>query len=129
MAIPEIEGEIERLRREILRHERLYYVEAAPEISDGEFDLLMRRLVELETAHPEYRTPDSPTQRVGGAPLEGFETRVHRVPMLSLDNAYSFEELDEFIVRVEKVLQPASYRMMAELKIDGLSLAVHYRDG
>jgi DNA ligase (NAD+) len=79
--------EIEALREQILRHERLYYVEASPEISDAEFDALMRRLGDLEAAHPELASPDSPTQRVGGSPIEGFETRVHRVPMLSLDNA------------------------------------------
>jgi DNA ligase (NAD+) len=91
-----VQQEIEQLQEEISRHERLYYVEARPEISDYEFDLLMRRLQELEAAHPEYRSPDSPTQRVGGAPVEGFETRVHRVPMLSLDNAYSFAEIEAF---------------------------------
>ena len=124
-----VQQEIEKLREEISRHERLYYVEARPEISDYEFDLLMRRLQELEAAHPEYRSPDSPTQRVGGAPVEGFETRVHRVPMLSLDNAYSFAELEAFEARVQKVLEPGTYSYVAELKIDGVSISLLYRDG
>ena len=124
-----VRDEIERLREEILRHERLYYVDASPEISDFDFDQLMRRLRELEAEHPELSSPDSPTQRVGGAPLEGFETRVHRVPMLSLDNAYSFEELEAFDVRVGKALEAGSYRYVAEPKIDGLSISLLYRDG
>jgi DNA ligase (NAD+) len=124
-----ISEEIRRLREEILRHERLYYVEARPEISDYDFDLLMRRLLELEAAHPELRSADSPTQRVGGAPVEGFETQVHRTPMLSLDNAYTFEELEAFDARVQKVLAPGSYRYVTELKIDGLSISLLYRGG
>src|SRR6266542_5538520 len=119
-----IKDEIEKLREEIRRHERLYYVEARPEISDYEFDQLMRKLRDLEEKYPECKSPDSPTQRVGGAPVEGFETRVHRVPMLSLDNAYSFAELEAFEARVQKVLEPGTYSYVAELKIDGVSISL-----
>lgn len=124
-----IREEIDNLREEIRRHERLYYVENKPEISDYDFDQLMRQLVELEQKYPEYRSPDSPSQRVGGAPLKGFETKVHRVPMLSLDNAYSFEELEAFDRRVAKVIPPEEYHYVSELKIDGLSISIIYQDG
>ena len=89
MATRDAAAEIGELRREIERHNRLYYVEAAPEISDREYDRLLKRLEALEAEHPELVTPDSPTQRVGGEPLEGFETVRHAVPMLSIDNTYS----------------------------------------
>src|SRR5688500_3807407 len=89
----------EHLRSELERHNRLYYQQAAPEISDREFDQLLRELQDIEQAHPELITPDSPTQRVGGAPLEGFAQVTHRVPMMSLDNTYSEEELREFYTR------------------------------
>ena len=91
---------IEQLRREIRRHDRLYYVEAAPEISDRQYDRLMEELKRLEAKHPELVTPDSPTQRVGGEPIEGFESVRHSQPMLSIDNTYSLEELREFDRRV-----------------------------
>ncbi len=120
--------EIESLRREIERHDRLYYVEAQPEISDFEYDALMRRLVELEEAHPEYRTPDSPTQRVGGQPLEGFVSVPHSAPMLSLGNTYSYEELKEFDRRVREGLEGAPYRYVCELKIDGVAVALRYEN-
>ena len=94
------------LRAEINRHNRLYYVDAAPEISDREYDRLMERLEELEAEHPELITPDSPTQRVGGAPLAGFATVTHAVPMLSIDNTYSYEEVREWDARVRKGLNP-----------------------
>jgi DNA ligase (NAD+) len=121
---------ITELRSEIRRHEELYYVQAAPEISDTEFDALMRELQELEAAHPELVSPDSPTQRVGGRPAEGFATVEHLVPMLSLDNAYNEEELRQFDERVRRGLgttDPVDY--VAELKIDGLSIALTYQDG
>src|SRR5215470_6472465 len=91
-----LEAKIEKLREKIQHHEHLYYVLDAPDISDAEFDRLMNELKQLESEHPELVTPDSPTQRVGGKPRKGFETRRHTPPMLSLDNAFSFEELDRF---------------------------------
>lgn len=121
---------IRQLRDEIRRHEELYYVHAAPEISDAEFDVLMRELQELEAEHPDLVTRDSPTQRVGGRPVEGFATVEHLVPMLSLDNAYNEEELRAFDDRVRRGLgttDPVAY--VAELKIDGLSIALTYEDG
>src|ERR1700728_4252386 len=95
--------EIERLREEIRRHEYLYYVADDPEISDAAFDRLMERLKKLEAENPRLRTPDSPTQRVGGAPREGFQEVRHSVPMVSLDNAFSFEALSEFDRRVREI--------------------------
>ena len=121
---------VKQLRSEIRRHEELYYVEASPEISDAEFDALMNELKELEASHPELLTPDSPTQRVGGRPAEGFTSVAHLQPMLSLDNAYNEEEHRAFDERVRKGLaieQSPSY--VAELKIDGLSMALTYEDG
>ena len=121
---------IEALRHEIRRHEELYYVQAAPEISDAEFDALMHQLKELEHQHPELLTPDSPTQRVGGRPAEGFATVEHIQPMLSLDNAYDEEDLRAFDERVRKGLGlEISPTYVAELKIDGLSIALTYEDG
>ncbi len=121
---------IDQLRREIRRHEELYYVHAAPEISDAEFDGLMRELQALEAAHPELVTPDSPTQRVGGRPAEGFVTVEHMAPMLSLDNAYNEEDLRAFDERVRKGLGgEVTPVYVAELKIDGLSIALTYEHG
>ncbi len=118
------------LREEIRRHEELYFVHAAPEISDPEFDALVRRLRELEAAHPDLVTPDSPTQRVGGRPAEGFVTVRHIVPMLSLDNAYDEADLRAFDERVRKGLgADVAPRYVCELKIDGLSIALTYEDG
>ena len=120
---------IEALRREIRRHEELYYVHANPEISDAEFDALMRELQELESAHPDFITPDSPTQRVGGRPVEGFDSVEHLAAMLSLDNAYNEEELRAFDERVRRGLNTTdAVAYVAELKIDGLSIALTYED-
>ncbi len=121
--------QIEKLRDELRRHEHLYYVLDRPEISDAEYDALMRRLQELEAAHPELLTPDSPTQRVGGKPREGFVKVAHSSSMLSLDNALNEGELREFDRRVRDLLNGARYRYVTELKMDGLSMAAHYRDG
>jgi len=119
------------LRRLIRRHEERYYILSDPEISDAEFDALMRELEALERERPELVTPDSPTQRVGGRPVEGFASVEHAAPMLSLDNAYSEDELREFDERARKGLeageQPIDY--VAELKIDGLSIALTYEQG
>ena len=118
---------IEWLRREIERHNRLYYQLAEPEITDAEYDALMRELQELEKRHPETITPDSPTQRVGGAPLEGFHSVPHSSPMLSLANAYSLEELQDFDRRIRDVIGN-EYKYVCELKIDGVGIALRYRE-
>ncbi len=125
----EVRQQIERLRQEIRRHEYLYYVLDQPEISDAEFDELMNQLKRLEAEHPELITPDSPTQRVGGKPREGFVKVRHSAPMLSLDNALTEAEFRDFDRRVRQLLGGAPYSYVAELKLDGLSMAVHYRDG
>ncbi len=122
-------AEIEKLRQELRLHEHQYYVLDDPKISDAEYDALMRRLQELEHAHPELLTPDSPTQRVGGKPREGFVKVRHSAPMLSLDNALNEGELRDFDRRVRELLPGESPRYVTELKMDGLSMAVHYRDG
>ena len=117
---------IEELRAEIRRHEHLYYVMDAPEISDQAFDNLMNELKRLEAEHPERVTPDSPTQRVGGKPAEGFKKVRHSRPMLSLDNAYSEEELRDWVRRVNGLAGNLPVEFTAELKLDGLSIALHY---
>jgi len=119
----------EDLRKQIEHHEYLYYVLDQPKITDAEYDALMRELRELEEAHPDLRTPDSPTQRVGGQPREGFVKVAHSSPMLSLDNALNESELREFDARVGKLLQSESYEYVAELKLDGLSMAADYESG
>lgn len=116
----------EALRAELRRHEHLYYVLDAPEIADAEYDALMNELKRIEAAHPELLTPDSPTQRVGGKPAEGFQKAPHSRPMLSLDNAYSGEELADWDRRVRELAGPLPVEYMAELKLDGLSVALHY---
>jgi DNA ligase (NAD+) len=127
---PGAAGRIQQLRDEIRRHEELYYVHAAPEISDAEFDVLMRELQDLESRHPDLITPDSPTQRVAGRPAEGFATVEHLAPMLSLDNAYDEDELRAFDERVRRGLGTAdAVTYVAELKIDGLSIALTYENG
>jgi len=118
---------IEKLRNEIRRHEHLYYVLDAPEISDAEYDALMNELKRLEAAHPELVTADSPTQRVGGKPAEGFRKVRHSRPMLSLDNAYSQEELTDWDRRVRELAGDLPVEYTAELKLDGLSVAIHYQ--
>jgi DNA ligase (NAD+) len=122
---------LQELRAQIRRHEELYYIHSSPEISDADFDALMRELEALERQHPDLATPDSPTQRVGGRPVEGFPTVEHVAPMLSLDNAYDEEELRAFDERVRRGagLGDAPVAYVAELKIDGLSIALTYEDG
>lgn len=124
-----VRDDIEALRQEIRRHERLYYVESTPEISDYDFDQMMRRLVELEAAHPELRSPDSPTQRVGGEPVDGFDTVIHDPPMLSIENAYSFEELREWERRVRKLAGRDDVGYCVDAKIDGISIDLVYENG
>ncbi len=117
------------LSEEILRHERLYYVEGRPEITDAEFDRLMRELADLEERYPELASAHSPTRRVGGAPVEGFATVEHRVPMLSLENAYSWEEAEAWLARVTRILGETPPAFVVELKIDGLSMSLRYEGG
>ena len=121
--------EIEGLRAELERHNRLYYLEAQPEISDYDFDQKLRRLQELEAKHPEFHDPNSPSQRVGGAPIDEFRTVVHQPPMLSIENAYSRDELSEWDARVKKGLGEESVEYEAELKIDGVSIDLLYEKG
>ena len=121
--------EIEELRDQLRRHEHLYYVLDQPEITDAEYDALMRRLQSLEAQHPELITPDSPSQRVGGKAREGFVKVQHSSPMLSLDNALNEDEMREFDRRVRDLLRGEPFEYVAELKLDGLSMAVHFRNG
>jgi len=120
--------EIEKLREEIRRHEELYYVYDSPEISDRDYDELLERLQLLEQVNPELITPDSPTQRVGGRPAEGFPEVVHRRPMLSLDNSYNIEELRAFADRCLRLADGRAIEYVAELKIDGVSLSLLYEN-
>jgi DNA ligase (NAD+) len=125
-----IQAEIERLRDELNRHNYLYYVEARPEISDLEFDRLLTQLVELETQHPEYDTPDSPSHKVGGAPVEGFATVAHRLPMLSIDNVYDEAGVREFDVRIRKLIEPGErIEYVVEYKVDGVAVSLVYENG
>ncbi|MEO0079830.1 MAG: NAD-dependent DNA ligase LigA [candidate division WOR-3 bacterium] len=126
MTKAQAKAEIERLRKEINEHNYRYYVLAQPTISDYEFDQLMKRLKNLEVQFPEFITPDSPTQRVGGEPLKEFATVVHEVPMLSLDNTYSYDELREFDERVRKVVPKPSY--LVQQKIDGVAVSLRYEN-
>jgi DNA ligase (NAD+) len=122
-------GRIEHLRREIERHNRLYYAEDAPQITDAEYDRLFRELAGLEAAHPELASPDSPTQRVGAAPLPEFAEVRHRAPMLSLGNAFDEEEVRAFDKRVREGLGVDIVEYSAEPKFDGLAVSLGYRDG
>jgi DNA ligase (NAD+) len=121
--------QIESLREQIRHHEYLYYVLDHPEISDTDFDVLMQRLKDLEAEHPALVTPDSPTQRVGGKPREGFVKVPHSSPMLSLDNTYSEEELRGWERRVHELSGRKDVDYVCELKLDGMSLALIYEDG
>ena len=119
--------EITQLRQTLEYHSRKYYVEDNPEIEDYEYDAMLRRLEELEAAHPEYYSAQSPTQRVGGAAVSDFPQVRHEVPMESLQDVFSFEELREFDQRVKSAVPDAEY--VVELKIDGLSVALEYENG
>jgi DNA ligase (NAD+) len=127
--MPSLSERAQELRRLIDHHNYLYYVEARPEISDREFDRLLDELKQLEAAHPELVTPDSPTQRVGGQPIAGFRTVVHRQPMLSIDNTYNADELREFDRRARKLLAGEPVTYVVELKIDGVAIALTYEHG
>ncbi|HAH32106.1 MAG TPA: DNA ligase (NAD(+)) LigA [Elusimicrobia bacterium] len=125
-SVPE---EIEALKKEIRRHEYLYYVLDNPEISDGEYDVLLNRLKAFETAHPSLVTRDSPTQRVGGRPSLAFAPVAHKIPMLSLDNCYSEAEFLEWDKRIRNGLKGEPYELVVEPKIDGLSCSIEYERG
>src|SRR5438874_9300633 len=128
-AAKNIDQRLESLREKIRQHEYRYYVLDDPEISDAEFDRLMNELKNLEAEHPDLITPDSPTQRVGGKPREGFVKARHSSPMLSLDNAYTEEELRNWERRVHELSGRKDVEYVCELKLDGMSLAVRYEDG
>jgi len=128
-AAKDVEKKIEALREKIRRHEHLYYVLDNPEISDADFDQLMQQLKDLESGHPSLVTPDSPTQRVGGKPREGFVKVPHSSPMLSLDNTYNEEELRDWERRVHELTGRGDVDYVCELKLDGMSLALIYEDG
>ena len=125
----EVDKKIEKLREKLRFHEHRYYVLDDPEISDAEFDHLLNELKKLEAEHPELVTPNSPTQRVGGKPREGLVKVAHSSPMLSLDNAYNEEELRDWERRVHELSGRTDLEYMCELKLDGMSLALHYSDG
>jgi DNA ligase (NAD+) len=121
--------QMEQLRDEIRRHDRLYYEEAAPIISDREYDRLYKELVDLETQFPDLATPDSPTQRVGGKPLTAFEQVAHLIPMLSLDNTYSEEEVKNFYARIQRLLPNERIPVVIEPKVDGVAVSLIYENG
>ncbi len=123
------ERELDSLRDLIRYHDRKYYVDAQPEISDLEYDRLTKRLLELERLHPELVTPDSPTQRIGDRPVPNLTQVEHRVPMLSIDNTYSVEELREFGRRTERLLGGDAIEWVVELKVDGVAVALIYENG
>ena len=125
----EIAKRLDRLRKEIRRHDYRYYILNQPEISDQQYDELFAELKKLEAQHPELVTPDSPTQRVAGQPLEGFASIRHSLPMLSIDNTYNAEELKAFDERVRKQLKTSDYDYVVELKIDGLAVSLRYEGG
>ncbi|MBR7182086.1 MAG: NAD-dependent DNA ligase LigA, partial [Clostridia bacterium] len=122
-----IKEKIDALRREISYHAKRYYVEDNPEISDFEYDRMYAELLALEAEHPEYDEPASPTHRVGGVALDKFEKVAHRVPLNSLSDVFSFDELGDFLARVAETLPDAAYSV--EPKIDGLSVALRYEKG
>ncbi|HQZ29907.1 MAG TPA: NAD-dependent DNA ligase LigA, partial [Verrucomicrobiales bacterium] len=129
MSPNEAQREIEKLSVDLERHNRLYYTEAQPEISDREYDELFRSLELLEAEFPEFASPNSPTQRVGGEPVKGFEQRAHEVSMLSIDDVFSEGELTAFFQRLLKGTGRTDIPVTIEPKIDGVAVALHYRNG
>ena len=122
-------AELESLRREISRHDHLYYVEDRPEITDADYDRLFDRLVEIETQYPDLITPDSPTQRVGGAPSKKFDPVPHRVPMLSLQKVTDRPGFEDFDRRVRQILETEDFAYLVEPKLDGLAVELIYENG
>src|SRR4029079_19556794 len=129
MTEAEARARIEALRREITKHNRRYYEEAPPTVADCEYDQLYRDLAELEKKYPQYAREDSPTRRVGGQPLKQFAQVQHRVPMLSLDNTYSVDELTEFSARITRLLPQEKTPVIIEPKVDGVAVSVLYENG
>lgn len=129
LSLEKASSKIREIREKIKYHEKKYYVDNDPQISDYEFDLLMKELKGLEDKFPELITPESPTQRVGEKPIEGFPTLRHRTPMLSIDNCYNVEELKEFESRIRRLLPSQKIEYVVELKIDGLGISIIYREG
>ncbi|MCD6376116.1 MAG: NAD-dependent DNA ligase LigA, partial [Caldisericaceae bacterium] len=125
----DVKKRIEELRKLINKYDYEYYVLAQPSISDYEYDQLMKELERLEKEHPELITPDSPTQRVSGQPIKEFPTVTHRKPMLSLANTYNEMEFREFDQRVRQALPGEKVEYVVELKIDGVAISLHYRNG
>ncbi|MCD6318336.1 NAD-dependent DNA ligase LigA [Candidatus Aerophobetes bacterium] len=129
MVSDKIKKRVEKLREQIHHHDYKYYVENNPEISDYEYDQLLRELKQLEEKYPSLKSPTSPTQRVGGQPVEGFPTIEHKIAMLSLDNTYSEEEIREYERRLHRELPGEEFQWVVELKIDGVSISLIYEDG
>src|SRR3954471_13241236 len=120
---------IAELSEQIREHNRLYYEDAAPAVSDREYDRLYRELLDLEGAHPELASPESPTQRVGGTPLKAFQQVPHRAPMLSLDNTYSEDEAAAFYRRISRLLPEEKIPVVIEAKVDGVAVSLTYEKG
>ncbi len=129
LPLKQAKQKIQKIRKDIEHHEKKYYVDNDPQISDFEFDMLLKELEALESQFPELITPESPTQRVGEQPVTGFASVEHSTPMLSLDNCYSIEELKEFEERIQKIIPKEKIQYVTELKIDGLGISVIYREG
>src|SRR3954469_6564391 len=127
--MPDIEKRIKALRQQIHHHNHLYYIESRPEVSDREFDKLLQELIDLEKQRPDLITPESPTQRVGGDVQTELKPVKHAVPMMSIDNTYSEEEVRAFDERVRKVLDGDSPCYVLEPKIDGTSISLRYEEG
>ena len=125
----DIKLKIERLRQELHRHNHNYYILNSPEITDKEFDLMMKELEQLEKTHPEFADPLSPTQRVGSDLTKGFEHVVHARPMMSLSNSYSIQEVDEWFERIRKALDGEKFAIVGEMKFDGTSISITYKNG
>src|SRR5438477_10396148 len=125
----EAEKKIAELREEVRKHDRLYYENAAPVITDREYDRLYKELVDLETQFPDLITPDSPTQRVGGKPLTAFEQVAHLIPMLSRDNTYSEAEVQNFYARIQRLLPNEKIPVVSEPKEDGVAVSLIYDSG
>src|SRR5688572_3370308 len=129
MTNAQAKGRHAELAEEIRRHDYLYYVQAAPQISDREYDALYRELLDIEKEFPDLVTPDSPSQRVGGEPLKQFKPVKHLRPMTSLDNTYSQAELRQFVERVQRILPGEKLEWLVEPKVDGVAINLRYENG